>query len=416
MNLKYVLIFFGVVVVILRLMGVGFLWSFSLIIGACGIFFYVRHKFKPPSSDALLVASINSLSKSPASTQQKVLSQVASLAHNRASRNRLRNLDVTSSLLKFLSSHPTDSSIAVPLLEALIDLCAEKDIRHKIAEKNLQDFLFYASEDNALAVKLREQGIRALVNLTLDEKGENKFREEGGIPQILKVLKREKCEPDLLLQCLRLLINLAFNAQNRDVITSDGEVLGKLAMMLEEYIVYKNQKKKNDQKKEEEEEEEEDDEEEEEGEEGEGEEGESDSDDSSDEEDEDLEDGMKKNIAMRVVRLMGVIAQTSQKNVYSKVATPQVGEALAKMLVFEESDHEFSKYVVSTVATILKKGNESKTTDGEIFELCKGFAAKVTENKSAFKIVEEMTKDKEPRVAAMAQNVVDSLADFAVNS
>jgi len=182
----------------------------------------------------------------------------------------------------------------------------------------------------------------------------------------------------------------------------------------------KIKRKKNDQKKEEEEEEEEDDEEEEEEGEGEGEaegeEGESDSDDSSDEEDEDLEDGMKKNIAMRVVRLMGVIAQTSQKNVYSKVATPQVGEALAKMLVFEESDHEFSKYVVSTVATILKKGNESKTTDGEIFELCKGFAAKVTENKSAFKIVEEMTKDKEPRVAAMAQNVVDSLADFAVNS
>jgi len=405
-SLKYVLIFFAVVIVILRfVVGLGFLWIFSLLIGTCGIIFFIRSKLKPPSPDAVLVSSINALLKSPPATQHKVLTQLASQAQNRSQRVRLRNLDVTPVLLNFLATHPSDPSVALPLLEALIDLCAEKEINHKIAERSLKDFLYYASEDNKMNVKLREQAIKALVNLTLDERGENNFREEGGIPEILKVLKKEHGEPDLLYQCLRLLINLAFNVKNREVITNDEEVLGKLGNMLEEYISFKNNQKKEakEEKKDEEEEEEEGDEEE---------EDESDSEEDSSDDDENQEEEIKKNIGMRVVRLIGVIAQTANKNVYAKVATAKVGHSLATILVYEESDKEFSKYVVSTVATILKKGNESKATDGEIFEMCKGFAAKISENNRAIEIVGEMTKDSEQRVSSMAQTVLDSISQF----
>ncbi len=62
--------------------------------------------------------------------------------------------------------------------------------------------------------EIKENVLRAIMNLSIAAENEDRIREEGGLTTLMSMFQSPETSPKILLQCVRVLVNLSCNGKN----------------------------------------------------------------------------------------------------------------------------------------------------------------------------------------------------------
>ncbi|ELR22850.1 Armadillo/beta-catenin family repeat-containing protein [Acanthamoeba castellanii str. Neff] len=111
------------------------------------------------------------------------------------------------------SKHPlTDyESVMVELTKVVANLAANNGNRQVMGESGaIRDILRLLQD--LPNEEIRENLLRTIMNLSIAAENEDRIREEGGLTLLLEFLQADDTSPALLLQTVRVLVNLSCNA------------------------------------------------------------------------------------------------------------------------------------------------------------------------------------------------------------
>lgn len=123
------------------------------------------------------------------------------------------------------SKHPlTDyESVMVELTKVVANLAANNGNRQVMGESGaIRDILRLLQD--LPNEEIRENLLRTIMNLSIAAENEDRIREEGGLTLLLEFLQADDTSPALLLQTVRVLVNLSCNETNKTIMQRAGVV------------------------------------------------------------------------------------------------------------------------------------------------------------------------------------------------
>lgn len=167
----------------------------------------------------------------------KTLHQMSRQAPTHDAMRQLGLLQVMLGMLKSVtpsagSKHPmTDyESVMVELTKVVANLAANNMNRQLMGESGtIKDLLRLLDSPNE---EIRENLLRTIMNLSIATENEDRIREEGGLSLLLEILQAHDTSPAILLQTVRVLVNLSCNETNKTIMQKAGAVDRVVALLL----------------------------------------------------------------------------------------------------------------------------------------------------------------------------------------
>lgn len=120
--------------------------------------------------------------------------------------------------------------VMVALTQLIANLASNK-INQKIMGEGstIRDMLQLLDIPNET---IKENVLRALMNLSIDPQNEDRIREQDGISLLLNLFQAQDISPALLFQTVRVLVNLSCNETNKAIMVKAGAVDRVVALLL----------------------------------------------------------------------------------------------------------------------------------------------------------------------------------------
>eukprot|EP01090_Pellita_catalonica_P001660 TRINITY_DN11420_c0_g1_i1.p2 TRINITY_DN11420_c0_g1~~TRINITY_DN11420_c0_g1_i1.p2 ORF type:complete len:419 (+),score=74.76 TRINITY_DN11420_c0_g1_i1:93-1349(+) len=153
------------------------------------------------------------------STTEEGVTIIERLTNHKETLNLIRVCGGLDDLLIILAKRSDNENLYRKVLLALANLVLVKDNRLAFDKNAVQDLIYSLSIDND---EIKQASLRTLMNLTVEKEFEVIVREVDGLPVIIDLMKDDESSEDIRFHAVRLLVNLVWNVENKDVMKEYG--------------------------------------------------------------------------------------------------------------------------------------------------------------------------------------------------